>query len=65
MIVSDLLAVVLAVSVTFAVKVDDPAAVGVPVIAPPADKLSPAGRDPFANDHEYPPVPPVAASVWL
>jgi hypothetical protein len=37
----------------------------VPLIAPPADTVSPAGNDPEGTDHEYPPVPPVAASVWL
>jgi hypothetical protein len=37
----------------------------VPLIGPLADKVSPAGRDPEATDHEYPPAPPVAASVWL
>ena len=38
-------------SVTLTVKVDDPAVVGVPEIAPPA-MLSPVGSDPLATDHE-------------
>jgi hypothetical protein len=57
--------VVPALSFTCTVKVAVPATVGVPLIVPPADKLSPLGNDPVATDHEYPPVPPVAASVWL
>ena len=38
-----------ALSVTLTVKLDDPAAVGVPEIAPPA-RFSPAGSDPVATD---------------
>jgi hypothetical protein len=33
------------------VKLTGPAEVGVPLIAPEADKLSPAGNDPDAMDH--------------
>jgi hypothetical protein len=36
-------------SVTLRVKLDEPAATGVPLIVPPA-KLNPAGRDPLATD---------------
>jgi hypothetical protein len=45
-------AVFAAPSVTFTVKLLDPAAVGVPDIVPPADRLNPAGNDPLATDHE-------------
>jgi hypothetical protein len=38
-----------ALSVTLTVKLDDPAAVGVPEIVPP-ERLSPAGSDPVAMD---------------
>jgi hypothetical protein len=33
-------------SVTFTVKLEDPVAVGVPVIVPPAESVKPAGNDP-------------------
>jgi hypothetical protein len=46
------------------VKPADPGAVGVPDIAPPAERVSPAGRDPEATDHEYGGDPPDAPSVW-
>ena len=62
-IVSDLVAVAPELSFTCAVNVAEPAAVGVPPIVPPADRVRPAGNDPDASDHVYPPVPPVAASV--
>ncbi|HEY3838649.1 MAG TPA: hypothetical protein VGL72_18855 [Bryobacteraceae bacterium] len=52
-----------ALSVTLTVKLDDPVAVGVPEIVPPA-RLSPTGRDPAATDHVYGGDPPVALSVW-
>ena len=51
-----------ALSVTLTVKVDEPAAVGAPEIAPP-ERLSPAGSDPLANDHVYGGLPPVAFSA--
>ena len=41
-----------ALSVTRTVKVLDPAVPGVPDIVPPATRLSPAGNDPLATDHE-------------
>jgi hypothetical protein len=41
-----------ALSVTLTVTLADPAAVGLPEIVPPGDKLSPSGSDPFASDHE-------------
>jgi len=39
-----------ALSVTLIVKLDGPAAVGVPAIVPPM-RLSPAGSDPVATNH--------------
>ena len=50
-----------ALSVTLTVKLDDPAAVGVPDIVPP-ERLNPAGSDPLATDHVYGGDPPVAFS---
>jgi hypothetical protein len=47
-------------SVTFTVKLAVPAALGVPDIVPPAERLNPAGSDPFATDHMYGVVPPMA-----
>ncbi len=41
-----------ALSLTFTVKLADPAAPGVPEIAPPADSVSPAGNDPLDTVHE-------------
>jgi hypothetical protein len=41
-----------ALSVTFTVKLLDPAAVGVPVKLPPAERLNPAGNAPPDTDHE-------------
>ena len=40
-----------ALSVTFTLKLLDPAVVGVPEIVPPA-RLNPDGSDPLASDHE-------------
>jgi hypothetical protein len=54
---------VLLLSVTVAVKFAVPAAVGVPLMFPPAPRLSPAGRAPLLTVHVYPPVPPLAASA--
>jgi hypothetical protein len=48
-------------SVTLAVKLDDPVAVGVPDIVPPADRFKPAGSVPLAFDHEYGGDPSAAA----
>jgi hypothetical protein len=50
-----------ALSVTFTVKLDDAALVGVPDIVPP-ESPSPAGRDPVETDHVYGGDPPVAFS---
>ena len=52
-------------SVARTVKLDVPAAVGVPLITPPELKDSPDGRLPPLSDHVYGVWPPVAASVWL
>jgi len=54
-----LLAVFELASRTVAVKVEDPA-VGVPLIAPAEERLSPAGSEPELVDQEYGEVPPVA-----
>ena len=51
-----------ALSVTFTVKLDNPAVVGVPAIVPP-ERLNPAGSDPLVTDHVYGGVPPVAVSA--
>jgi hypothetical protein len=48
--------------VTLTVKLNDPAAVGVPVIAPELNRFSPEGRAPEIRVQTYP-LPPVAASV--
>ena len=40
-----------ALSVTFNVKLLDPALSGVPEIVPPAERLNPEGSDPLATDH--------------
>jgi hypothetical protein len=51
----------LPLSVTVAVNLDVPLAVGVPEIAPLlTDKLRPAGRLPVLIDHVYGAVPPLA-----
>jgi hypothetical protein len=52
-------------SVTFAVKSNAPAVVGVPEIAPLPDSVNPEGSDPLATDHVKGGVPAVAARVWL
>ena len=49
---STAVAVAEALSVTFTVKLLDPAVAGVPDIVPPAERLRPAGRDPLDTDHE-------------
>jgi hypothetical protein len=52
-------------STTCSVKLNNPAAVGVPEIAPVlALRLSPAGSGPGDNDHVNGCVPPVTAAVW-
>jgi hypothetical protein len=50
--------------VTFTVKVDVPAAVGVPAIVPVSARVKPAGNVPLSMLHVMG-VPPVAVSVWL
>jgi hypothetical protein len=51
-------------SVTFTVKRNDPAAVGVPEIVPvEADSVRPAGNEPDWIDQVYGDVPPVAVSA--
>jgi hypothetical protein len=51
---------------TRTVKLEVPAAVGVPLIAPEeAFSVRPAGRLPAETDQLYGVVPPVAVSVWL
>jgi len=52
-----------ALSVARTVKLLDPAALGVPDIVPPAERLNPAGSDPLATDHEYGGDPPEATSA--
>ena len=52
-----------AASVTWAVKFDVPAVVGVPVITPPVDIVRPAGSDPAVMDQVYGAVPPEAPRV--
>ena len=52
-------------SVAFAVKLNVPDAVGVPLICPPALSVILAGSEPLLIDHVYPGVPPVALNVWV
>jgi hypothetical protein len=58
-------AVPLELSFTWTVKFAVPAVVGVPLMLPVAASDSPAGREPTVVDQVLPPVPPLAASVWL
>src|SRR5215831_7720438 len=58
-------AVALALSFTCTVKFAVPAVVGVPVMAPFAARVSPAGNAPVVIDQVLPPAPPLAARVWL
>ena len=58
--VSALLAVRPALSVTVIEKEDVPASAGVPVIFPAVDIVSPGARLPVARDHENGPLPPLA-----
>lgn len=62
-IVNAFVAVVFELSRTWAVKLEVPAAVGVPEITPAALNVNPAGSDPALTVHEFPPLPPVADSV--
>jgi hypothetical protein len=50
-------------SVTFAVNVNEPDAVGVPEIVPPEESVNPPGRAPELMLQPYGVVPPLAASV--
>jgi hypothetical protein len=52
-----------ALPVTLTVKLADPAVLGVPDNAPPAERLTPAGSDPADTDQEYGGDPPDAPSV--
>lgn len=60
---SDAVAVCPTPSVTRAVKLDVPGAVGVPEIVPVEDRLNPGGNVPLATAHVYGVVPPVAAKL--
>ena len=50
---------------TRTVKLEIPAAVGVPPRTPPVDKFRPAGSVPEDTDQLYGVVPPVAVNGWL
>ena len=50
-------------SVTFAVKLNVPAAVGVPDSTPPVDSVNPPGTLPALTVHVYGVVPPLACST--
>ena len=63
--VNDWLAVALAASTTWMVKLNFPAAVGVPVRLPAALRVRPVGSAPVETDQVNGAVPPVAASAWL
>ena len=63
MILSGLVAVVLAESLTCTVKFDVPAVEGVPEIVPPVASVSPSGSDPDVMLQVFPPAPPVAFRV--
>ena len=53
-------------SVTWTVKLEAPAPVGVPLITPVvAAKERPVGNEPLVTLQEYESVPPVAANVWV
>ena len=52
-------------SVTFAVKLLVPAAVGVPDMTPALDSVNPAGKLPVLIVQERGDVPPLAVKVWL
>jgi hypothetical protein len=56
-------AVAFALSFTCTVKLEVPAVVGVPLIAPLAASDSPAGSEPTVVDHVLPPDPPLATRV--
>ena len=59
-----LVAVLELLSVTLNVTLGVPETVGVPLMAPPLERLRPEGRAPVKTLHEYPaPLPPLAAMV--
>ena len=60
---SDFEALAPELSVACTVKFAGPAAVGIPEIVPFAASDSPAGSEPLVTDHEYVPVPPLAAKA--
>jgi hypothetical protein len=60
---SFLVAMAEALSLTWTVKVKVPAALREPVMAPLEERLRPPGNAPFTMDQVYGGVPPVAASV--
>jgi hypothetical protein len=62
-ILNGLVAVVPELSFTCAVKVLVPTVVGVPVIPPAGDSVSPAGSAPTVTLQVLPPLPPLAVRV--
>ena len=60
-----LVAVFAALSVTLTVKLEVPALVGVPEIAPLEVRFRPAGREPEATTQVYGAVPPLTATAAL
>ena len=62
---SDCVAVAFELSFTCTVKFAGPAVVGVPLMVPLAASNRPEGSEPRVVDHVYPPIPPLAESVWL
>jgi hypothetical protein len=58
------IAVAFELSFTWTVKSAVAAVVGVPLMLLAAS-VSPAGNEPPVVDHVYPPVPPLAARLWL
>ena len=58
-------AVAFELSFTWTVKFAAPAVVGVPLMLPLAASVSPAGSEPPVVNQLLPPVPPLAARVWL
>jgi hypothetical protein len=59
------LAVGVAESVTWTVKLEVPDVVGVPESTPEVLKLRPAGREPTVTDQEYGGIPPLAVRLVL
>ena len=54
-----------AASVTWSVRILEPALVGVPVIAPLGFSVRPAGNEPATIVQAYGAAPPVAVNAWL